>query len=897
MGEAKATKRRREFPAFPFDPYPIQSEFMAFLYDSLDNGGVAMLESPTGTGKTLSIICSAMQWVVDRRRKLDRVASPGGATKCKSGEDDEPDWMRDFTAPVAAKKDSGSRKLGFRSGDFQKKKASAVRPKIVGKRSEECVRDDDGDEEEFLVEDYESDERENERLKRKVKRNLGCGSSDEEEEVEEEEEEEEVTPKVYFTSRTHSQLSQFVKEFKRSAFASELNLVCLGSRKNLCINPEVLKLGSSNRINDRCLELQKNKKDAKVKVQSDNGKIHHRKTSSGCPMLRKKNLRKLFRDEVLTDGALDIEELSQLGSKIGTCPYYGVRDMVRAADLVVLPYQALLLKSARESLGLNLKNNIVIIDEAHNLADSLTNMYNSKISHSQLKRVLFHLEAYFDRFRNCLGAGNRRYIQTLIILTQSFLRLLQGCQNSGCITSSCQDNQESGGQKCSDKSMSINEFLFSLDIDNINFVKICQYVKESNIIHKVSGYGNKLLSLQSGPIHIDRQQLRGEESIVTDFQALVDILLSLINSNSEGRMIVSRQKCSGQSEEGYLKFVMLCGEKIFSEILVDAYAVILAGGTLQPIEETRLRLFPGVLTDQIQFFTCNHIVPPESILPIAVSRGPSGMVFDFSYNSRSSPSMIEELGRFICNIVAIIPEGIVIFFSSYDYEGQVYNAWNASGILSKIQKKKQVFREPRNGSEIDSVLKQYKEAINSTEILRDLGNNGAVLLAVVGGKISEGINFSDGMGRCVVMVGLPYPSPSDVELMERVKHIEKLGELTLNGSRKSSSSKVDDNCEVQSGFDILRQCTQRGREYYENLCMKAVNQSIGRAIRHMNDYAAMLLVDSRYACDPSKRSFSCPTEKLPQWIKDRLIRATGSYGEVHKLLHQFFRFNKQRRGK
>lgn len=121
-----------------------------------------------------------------------------------------------------------------------------------------------------------------------------------------------------------------------------------------------------------------------MQVQSDNGKIHHRKASSGCPMLRKKKLRKLFRDEVLTDGALDIEELSQLGSKIGTCPYYGARDMVRAADLVVLPYQSLLLKSARESLGLNLRNNIVIIDEAHNLADSLTNMYNSKISHSQV---------------------------------------------------------------------------------------------------------------------------------------------------------------------------------------------------------------------------------------------------------------------------------------------------------------------------------------------------------------------------------------------------------------------------------------------------------------------------------------------------------------------------------
>jgi len=34
-------------------------------------------------------------------------------------------------------------------------------------------------------------------------------------------------------------------------------------------------------------------------------------------------------------------------------------------------------------------------------------------------------------------------------------------------------------------SMTINQFLFSLDINNINIVKLCQYVKESNIVHKV----------------------------------------------------------------------------------------------------------------------------------------------------------------------------------------------------------------------------------------------------------------------------------------------------------------------------------------------------------------------------------------------------------------------------
>ncbi|KAJ3694565.1 hypothetical protein LUZ60_010045 [Juncus effusus] len=561
-------------------------------------------------------------------------------------------------------------------------------------------------------------------------------------------------------------------------------------------------------------------------------------------MLKKQNLRKIFKTSALNPNSkntsLDIEDLVRLGTKIGTCPYYGARDLVRSADLIILPYQSLLLRSARDSLGLDLKGNIVIIDEAHNLADCLTGMYNSKVCFGQLKRVLSHLEAYFSRFRNVLNAGNRRYIQTLTILTKSFLKLLRNSSN------------------CADRTMTINEFLFSLDIDNINLVKLCQYIKQSKIIHKVSGYGNKI-SCQNGE--------EGISSTVTDFQAISDILLSLMNNNSDGRVLVSPQmetfSSSSSSQEGYLKFVMLSGDNIFSEVIRDAHAVIMAGGTLQPIEETRVRLFPNIPLEKVLFFTCDHIVPPESILPVAVSRGPSGLTFDFSYSSRSSPKM--ELGRFICNITTIIPEGIVVFFSSYEYERTVYDAWDSSGILARISKKKQIFREPKNSSDIDSTLKTYKESIEACKFNSAI--TGAILLAVVGGKISEGINFGDGMGRCVVMVGLPYPSPADLELAERIKHIEGI-----------PSSGFEESRETESGFGVLRKCGNRGREYYENLCMKAVNQSIGRAIRHVNDYAAMLLVDSRYA----SRSFSCPSEKLPKWIKDRLVCA-NSYGEIVQL--------------
>jgi hypothetical protein len=38
-----------EFSAFPFKPYGIQTRFMTAVYRALQQGGVAIVESPTGT--------------------------------------------------------------------------------------------------------------------------------------------------------------------------------------------------------------------------------------------------------------------------------------------------------------------------------------------------------------------------------------------------------------------------------------------------------------------------------------------------------------------------------------------------------------------------------------------------------------------------------------------------------------------------------------------------------------------------------------------------------------------------------------------------------------------------------------------------------------------------------
>ena len=110
-------------------------------------------------------------------------------------------------------------------------------------------------------------------------------------------------------------------------------------------------------------------------------------------MLKKYKLQMQFKSKISQQGAMDIEDLVHLGRSMKTCPYYGSRSMVPGADLVILPYQSLLSKSSRESLGLSLKDNIVIIDEAHNLADSLLNMYDSKITLAQVSQCLLKSSA------------------------------------------------------------------------------------------------------------------------------------------------------------------------------------------------------------------------------------------------------------------------------------------------------------------------------------------------------------------------------------------------------------------------------------------------------------------------------------------------------------------------
>ena len=63
--------------------------------------------------------------------------------------------------------------------------------------------------------------------------------------------------------------------------------------------------------------------------------------------------------------------------------------------------------------------------------------------------------------------------------------------------------------------------------------------------------------------------------------------------------------------------------------------------------------------------------------------------------------------------------------------------------------------------------RKYKQTIEE--------KGGALLLAVCKGKISEGLNFHDELGRLVIVVGIPFPSyyHPQIKLKKEFMHHEK----------------------------------------------------------------------------------------------------------------------------
>jgi chromosome transmission fidelity protein 1 len=156
---------------------------------------------------------------------------------------------------------------------------------------------------------------------------------------------------------------------------------------------------------------------------------------------------------------------------------------------------------------------------------------------------------------------------------------------------------------------------------------------------------------------------------------------------------------------------------------------------------------------------------------------------------------------------------------------------------------------------VEETIREYATAITT--------DSTAILFSVISGKLSEGINFSDDLCRLILLIGIPYPNPHTPE--------HKARQTYLQDSLVTRGIPVDE-------------ARKKAAEGGEDSALRAVNQAIGRAVRHQNDWACIVLVDSRWSGERVRG-------KLAGWLKESVSGGTA-FGEVVGKVGGFFRGKK-----
>lgn len=254
---------------------------------------------------------------------------------------------------------------------------------------------------------------------------------------------------------------------------------------------------------------------------------------------------------------------------------------------------------------------------------------------------------------------------------------------------------------------------------------------------------------------------------------------------------------------------------------------------------------------------------------------------------------------------------------------------SSESMLNRLSKIKNIVIEPRSSSQLSSILADFKNGLDDTS------KSGSVLFAVMRGKVAEGLDFSDRNGRGVIITGLPYPNVKEMRVQLKREYLDTYKFFSLEDSYCSSSvsqnqidrtkkelalvipslfpsnsttlaltldtddqinrDKIDRSSSstlalVNDVKNIKKKVLQNspitGNQWYSQQASRAVNQAVGRVIRHRYDFGAILLADERFASNST-------VSTLSSWLRP-MVQTFEEFGASTKSLGLFFKRNSER---
>ncbi|MGA1873728.1 MAG: ATP-dependent DNA helicase [Thermoplasmatota archaeon] len=404
------------------------------------------------------------------------------------------------------------------------------------------------------------------------------------------------------------------------------------------------------------------------------------------------------------------EELIARSLETGICPYEVTKIMMSDAILVTAPYIFFLSPFIRrrllEWMECSLEDLIVIVDEAHNLASFARDLGSVTLSTNTLKLALLEVERSGD---HDIGGGRtiKGFIQTISDATEE-IAMEYLIDEDGLVPPS-----------------SLTESMMLLFSTNSN-----------NIRSMASEM------LQHGAAIQDKRKAEGKlpRSYIHTV-ARFYLLWNELEFESYTPLIVKGRR------EGELHLEAFAMDpSIVTGALEEAHASIHLSGTLAPLDEYRDTIGLPPDTPLIR-------LPP----PFPAANRSVLFVNDLSTNFETlmkEPDIRSRYRERILSILRAAPDkNTAVFFPSFDLLGSVMGSEeleDGSVLPPGIDIGRPLFMEKRGSPQADimDLARRFKES------------SGGVLLSVLGGRLSEGMDFPGESLEMVIVVGIPYPKPN-----------------------------------------------------------------------------------------------------------------------------------------
>ncbi|KAI9023639.1 helicase C-terminal domain-containing protein [Phycomyces nitens] len=560
----------------------------------------------------------------------------------------------------------------------------------------------------------------------------------------------------------------------------------------------------------------------------------------------------------------DVEDIVKLGARTSACPYYATRKMAETAEVIFCPYNYLIDPSIRQVMNINLKGAIVILDEAHNIEDASRSAGSFEVTEIELSMVYTELNQVI-RNKKLPNEHN-----LLLYFVESLLQWIKDPSNVFTIQEFEQHVFLWSGPdiiaKLKEIGVTKNTFEASL---STAFTQISSHAES---VRRDKERKNMVAQQTSSQDPDGGSKGRNRECLSINALRIIGgifLILSFLydsenNYENDYRMALIKKVNRGRESSATanwdfkLGFWCLNPGVIFSQLSKTTHSIILTSGTLSP-----LAIFASELDSTFPIrLEASHVIEDSQVWVRVIPTGPNNVLFKGIYSQIESFSYQDDVGEALCQIAETVPFGVLVFMPSYSTLDKLKKRWMGTKLLKRLENRKKIFFEP-NGSDkkiFERSLKGFYDYIKSIESNGpDKQKDGAIYFAVFRGKVSEGIDFKDNNCRTVVTLGIPFPNIKDIQM---------------------NLKKAYNDSKWRPGVESFK-----GSQWYSAQAYRAINQALGRCIRHQKDWGAIILLEERFrerehlnglskwvakSCQVETRGFSAAMNSLSEFMKQRI---------------------------